>query len=182
VIDAANERESSLGASVGLHAVVRTVGVRPWWLVRPSDPFVRKRDVQHSAGFVANATAALILGWLLVAAALALRRRRLDVAAGAATALMLCLAVYATASATPTKRMLAETLGYTLWSASTVGMFAWLIALWAVVVLSGADDFIAAAWRARARRARSVAPAVAVRPLGALAALGLAGLAGGNGR
>ena len=174
VLQAATER---------LHAVERTVGVRPWWLVRPSDPFVRKRDVLHSPGTVAVASTALILGWLLVAAVLAARRRRWDVTAGAATALLLCVAVYSIASATPTKRMLAETLGYTLWSATTVGMFAWLIALWAAVVLTGADDLLAAAVRARVRRARRplrARPALA-KGLAASAALALAGLAGAAG-
>ena len=183
VLQAATERESSLGTSVGVHAVVRTVGVRPWWLVRPSDPFVRKRDVRHSAGSAANLSAALILAWLLVAIALSIRRRRPDVAAGAATALMLCAAVFSIASATPTKRMLAETLGYTLWSATTVGMFVWLMALWAAVVLSGADTLLARGASGLARRAgrrpvagRAIGPALA----GAVA-LALAALAGGAG-
>jgi hypothetical protein len=137
--------------------------------------------VLKSPGFFADATAALILGWLLVAAALGIRRRRFDVTAGVATALLLCLAVYATASATPTKKMLAETLGYTLWSASTIGMFTWLIALWAAVVLSGADDFLTAAVRARARPGPSVALPMLARALAGVAALALAGLAGGVG-
>src|SRR5205085_2274039 len=90
---------------------------------------------------------------------------------------------FATASATPKERMLAETLGYTLWSATTIGMFTWLVALWAAVVLSGADALLAGAWRALARRARR--PQSTWRTLGrALAAgvaLALAGLAGGVG-
>jgi hypothetical protein len=183
VVQAATERKSSLGGTVGVHAVVRTVGVRPWWLVRPSDPFVRKHDVLHPASSGANVSAALILGWLVVAIALALRRRRQDLVAGAATALVLCLAVYATASATPTKRMLAETLGYTLWSATTVGMFVWLMALWTGVVLSGADKLLARGVTALAERARWRPEAwrAAARTLAALAALGLAALAGGVG-
>jgi hypothetical protein len=183
VLQAASERKSSLGATVGLHAVVRTVGWRPWWLVHTNDAFARKRDVLHSASSLANVSAALILAWLLLAIALAIRRRRGDVVAGAATALLLCLAVWATASATPTKRMLAETLGYTLWSASTVGMFTWLVALWAAVVLSRADLLLARAARELARSA-GARPAVWRAASGALAgllALALAGLAGGVG-
>jgi hypothetical protein len=183
VLQAATERKSSLGATVGLHAVVRTVGLRPWWLVRPTDPFARKRDVRRPASSVANVSAALILGWLLLAFALAIRRRRGDVAAGAAIALMLCLAVWSIASATPTKRMLAETLGYTLWSATTVGMFVWLMALWAGVVLTGADARLSEGVTALAQRARWRPGAW--QPVGSalacVAAVALAGLAGGVG-
>jgi hypothetical protein len=183
VLAAASERKSSLGAGVGVHAVVRAVGVRPWWLGNPRDPFARKRDVRHAAGSLANISAALLLGWLALAVALAIRRRRADVAAGAATALMLCVAVFSIASATPTKRMLAETLGYTLWSASTVGMFTWLMALWAAVVLTRADSRLAGAVASLARAAgwRSARWRPAARPLAWVAALALAALAGGVG-
>jgi hypothetical protein len=79
--------------------------------------------------------------------------------------------------------MLAETLGYTLWSASTVGMFVWLIALWAGVVLSGLDARLADAWRSLARgaRARPAAWQATGRALASVAALALAALAGGVG-
>lgn len=188
VVEAAEGRKSSLGSTVGVHAVVRTVGIRPWWLVRSKDPFSRKRDVLHSSSTLANVSAAVILGWLLLSAALALRRRRADVVAAAVLALLLCAAVYSIASATPSKRMLAETLGYTLWSASTVGMFTWLVALWALVVLTGADRVLAGALRgarpqgARARPGPRRAPAhAAAGLLSGLAALALAGAAGAAG-
>jgi hypothetical protein len=193
VIEAATERESSLGSTVGAHAVVRTVGIRPWWLLRSKDPFSRKRDVLHSSSTLANVSAALILGWLLLSVALALRRRRADVVAAATLALLLCAAVFSIASATPTKRMLAETLGYTLWSASTVGMFAWLVALWAAVVLSGADRLVADALAPLGASGpqhvspggRPSAPRAPVRALPALltgsAALAFAGAAGAAG-
>ena len=147
VLEALGKRKSPLGATVGVHAVVRTVGVTPWWLTRPSDPFVRKHDVRRPTSTLANLSTAVILGWLLLAIALAIRRRRADVAAGAALALALCAAIFSIANATPsTPRFLAETLGYTLWSATIVGMFIWLIALWAAVVLSGAGALAGRAW------------------------------------
>src|SRR5439155_24695957 len=78
---------------------------------------------------------------------------------------------------------LAETLGYTLWSATTVGMFVWLMALCAAVVLSGADTLLARGAIGLARRTgrqpvagRAIGPALA----GAVA-LALAALAGGAG-
>src|SRR5437899_7509042 len=115
---------TTLFRSVGARAVVHAVGVTPWWLTRPSNPFVRKFDVRRSAGATASISAALILGWLLLAIALALRRGRMDVVAGATLALALCGAVFSIADATPsTPPFLPETLGYTLWSAATVGLF-----------------------------------------------------------
>ena len=61
VVRAAEERKSPLGASVGTHAVIRTVGISPWWLIRPSEPFLRKYDVRQSAGTLRNVSAALAL-------------------------------------------------------------------------------------------------------------------------
>src|SRR5207302_7238679 len=79
--------------------------------------------------------------------------------------------------------MLAETLGYTMWSATTVGMFVWLMTLWSGVVLSGADKWLARGTRALAERSRwrteewrSLSGTLA-----GLAALALAALAGGVG-
>ena len=188
VVKAATERKTALGSGVGVHAVVRTVGITPWWLTHPrwltspSEPFVRKYDVRRPASTLANVSTVVILGWLLLAAGLAIRRRRQDVAAGAVLALALCAAVWSIAKATPTSHLLSATLGYTLWSATTVGMFVWLMALWTAVVLSGADALLA---RARARltdvtRARPAARALGLA-LGAVAVLALAGLAGGVG-
>src|SRR5437899_3482482 len=64
---------TTLFRSVGARAVVHAVGVTPWWLTRPSTPFVRKFDVRRSAGTTASISAALILGWLLLAIVLAVR-------------------------------------------------------------------------------------------------------------
>src|SRR5256885_11639570 len=113
----------------------------------------------------------------------AIRRRRGDVVAGAAMALLLCAGIFSIASATPSTPKLAATLGYTLWSATTVGMFVWLIALWAAVVLSGAEQWIAGAVSTRfgAPRRRHSALRAGPAALVAVAALSLAGLAGGAG-
>jgi hypothetical protein len=182
VVKAATERKTALGSGVGVHAVVRTVGIKPWWLTRPGEPFVRKYDVRRPASTLANVSTAVILGWLLLAIALAIRRRRQDVAAGAVLALALCAAVWAIAKATPTSHLLSATLGYTLWSATTVGMFVWLMALWTAVVLSGADALLARARASLLERARG-RPAVRALglALGAVAVLVLAGIAGAMG-
>jgi hypothetical protein len=178
VLAAATERKSSLGPTVGMRAVIRTVGVTPWWLTRPSDPFVRKIDVRHSAGTLADVSAALILGWLLLAIALAIRRRRFDVVAGSATALVLCAAVFSIANATPTTPLLSATLGYTLWSATAIGMFVWLIAGWSAVVLGAPQDPVARL-RAAALRARIGAAGVADPAVASIAGVALVALAGG---
>src|SRR5207245_1054923 len=109
VIEAATERHSPLGPTVGAHAVIRTVGVTP-----------------------------------------------------------------------STPHFLSETLGYTLWSATTIGMFAWLVTLRTLVVLSGAEAWISRALTAFVRTTRTSARriAVAAGALGTVAAAALAGAVG----
>jgi hypothetical protein len=184
VLQAVAKRKSPLGSTVGVNAVIRTVGVTPWWLTRPSDPFVRKRDVRRATSTLASLSTAVILGWLLLAIALAIRRRRADVAAGAALALALCVAIWSIAKGTPsTPRFLAETLGYTLWSATIVGMFVWLIALWAAFVLCGAGALAGRAWSNAWARAQepSARPRAIGTALTAVIAVALAALAGVTG-
>ncbi|HEX4564326.1 MAG TPA: hypothetical protein VH115_07700, partial [Solirubrobacteraceae bacterium] len=181
VIEAASERRSPLGPTVGVHAVIRTIGLKPWWLTRVGYPFERKYDVLHSQGTLATLSAALIIAWLLLAIALAVRRRRTSDAAGAVLALALGAAVWAIAEATPSKpHFLAETLGYTLWSASLVGMFAWLITLRTLVTLTGVGAWLERAVVSFAPAAREGARRVAVAA-GALGAVALAALAGAVG-
>jgi hypothetical protein len=184
VLAAAGERRAPLGATVGLRAVARTVGVAPWWLTRPSNPFVRKFDVRRTAPTTVSISAALILAWLLLAVALALRRGRADLVAGATLALALCGAVFSVADATPsTPQFLAATLGYTLWSATVIGMFTWLMALWALLVLSGLAPRLGRAGEALRERIGSSRAAGRPRSLAlaAFAALALAAAGGAAG-
>jgi len=184
VLAAAGERRAPLGATVGLRAVSRTVGVTPWWLTRPRNPFMRKFDVRRAVPTTTSVSAALILTWLLVAVALALRRGRTDLVAGATLALALCAAVFSVADATPsTPHFLAETLGYTLWSATAIGMFTWLMALWALLVLSGLAPRLSRAGEALRERIGSSRAGGRRRSLAlaALAALALAAAGGAAG-
>jgi hypothetical protein len=186
VIEAASERHSPLGPTVGVHAVVRTLGLKPWWLQRVGYPFQRKYDVRHAQGALASASAALMVAWLVLAIALAVRRRRRSDAAGATLALTLCAAVWSVAEATPsTPKFLAETLGYTLWSATTVGMFAWLLTVRTLATLSCADRSKigqriahAVSQLAERARARSRAATVAAASFAAVALAAVAGAAG----
>ncbi|HEV3283002.1 MAG TPA: hypothetical protein VG010_02260 [Solirubrobacteraceae bacterium] len=133
VIRAATANTPKLGPSVGWNAVVRAVGVPPWWLRNPASPWNRKYEVRTSSSALATATAVLMLLALAVIAAAGVLRRRPELWAGALIALMLCAGLYATAASTPTKRVLAETLGYTMWWASPAGMFVWVMIGWSAV-------------------------------------------------
>ena len=137
VVRVATANTPKLGAVVGWHAVVRAVGVPPWWLRNPASPWDRKFEVRTSTSTLATVSTGLILMALLGIAAIGVLRRRAELWAGALIALALCAGLFAVAEATPTKRVLAETLGYTMWWGSPAGMFVWVMLAWAgVSVLS----------------------------------------------
>ncbi len=130
VVRTATAKHARLGAAVGWHAVALTVGIRPWWLENPSSPWSKKHEVRPAPGTLAIASAALVLCGLLLLAGIGLLRRRVELWAAALIALALCASVAAIASATPTSRLLSGTVAYTLWLASPVGMFAWVVLAW----------------------------------------------------
>jgi hypothetical protein len=130
VVRTATANRSTLGATVGWHAVAQAVGVGPWWLKNPSSPWQRKIEVRVAPSALATVATLLALCALLVVAAVGLRRRRPELCAGALIALALCFALAAVAAATPTTRLLAATLGYTMWLGSPVGMFVWVVLAW----------------------------------------------------
>jgi hypothetical protein len=132
VVDTATATKSTLGATVGWRAVVRAIGVPPWWLKSPRSPWERKTDVRTAPDALGSASCLLMLCALLVIAVVGLRRRRPDLCAGALVALVLCAALAAVAASTPTTHLLASTLGYTLWWGSPAGMFVWVILGWSV--------------------------------------------------
>jgi hypothetical protein len=137
VVKAATARTPKLGAAVGWHAVVRAVGVPPWWLRDPASPWNRKFEVREATSTLATVSTVLILIALSAVAAIGLLRRRAELWTGALLALVLCAGLYAVAAATPTKRVLAETLGYTMWWGSPAGMFVWvMLAFSAVAIVS----------------------------------------------
>jgi hypothetical protein len=125
----------TLGAAVGWHAVVRAIGVRPWWLRNPPSPWDRKVEVRTASSTVASVSSVLVLVALLAVAAAGALRRRTDLWAGALIALALCAGLAAVAASTPTRRVLAETLGYTMWWGSPAGMFVWLMLGWAATTM-----------------------------------------------
>ncbi|HEY2398536.1 MAG TPA: hypothetical protein VGH78_06035 [Solirubrobacteraceae bacterium] len=175
VVRAATANTSKLGATVGAHTVVRAVGIPPWWLRDPASPWDRKYEVRARSSTLATITTVLMLLALLAYLAIGALRRRTELWTGAAIALVLCAGLFAVAEATPTKRVLAETLGYTLWWGSPAGMFVWLIVGWGAVALLRE----LAAKRRRPRLAIRV-PALAATVAGAaVVAVVAAGVAAG---
>ncbi len=140
VADAATRHEATLGSAVGWHAVVRAIGVTPWWLRTPHSRWSRKYEVRSRPGAFATGSGVAMLAALGLVGLVGLLRRRFDLTALALIALVLCAALAAVAAATPTPRLLSATLGYTMWWGSQVGMVVWLTLAWAV--------WLALAWSA----------------------------------
>ena len=132
VAQAATRRKATLGSAVGWHAVVRAVGVVPWWLHTPASRWQRKYEVRSAPGALASDTTIAMLAALALVGLVAVSRRRHDLAALALIALVLCPALGAVAASTPTPRLLSATLGYTMWWGSQVGMIVWLTLAWAL--------------------------------------------------
>jgi hypothetical protein len=125
-------RGHTLGSTIGWHALVRAVGVRPWWLYVPASEWERKLDVLRTpSGTRVDSALALLaaLGAVLVVAAW---RRRWDLCAACVIALGLCGAMVEQVANNPASRLLRETLGYTLWWGSELGLWVWLVLFWAL--------------------------------------------------
>jgi hypothetical protein len=147
VAEAAAARQTTVGASAGWHAVVRAVGIRPWWLYVPNTRWERKYDVRSTPSMHTIVSCLALLGALLLTMLLAFIRRRRDVAAATLIGFVLCAALAAIATSTPTPRVLSATLGYTMWWGSQLGMWVYLILAWSL-------------WLVLARGAHALAPSV----------------------
>jgi hypothetical protein len=171
VVRAAATRKATLGAAVGAHAVVRAVGVRPWWLTVPGSRWDRKHDVAATPSPTRTWTAVALLAALAAMAVAGAAQRRIDVATAALIGFTLCAALGAVAAETPAVPVLAATVGYTLWWGSQCGMWVWLVLAWgAWLALHG---LIAARARFRTRSLR----ASTFASVAGLAAAALAGTA-----
>ena len=124
---AAKASEPKQGLAVGWHAVVRAVGIPPWWLTAPSGPFIRQAQVYSSPSQLASVSAVVLLAALLIVLVAAALRGAADIAYGAAIGLLLCVALGAVAAATPIRPTVADSLGYTMWWGSQAGMWVWLM-------------------------------------------------------
>ena len=174
VVKTATARKATLGATVGWRAVVRAVGVPPWWLEKPRSPWERKFEVRTRPDTLASVSCMLMLCALVAIAAIGLLRRRAAICAGALIALALCVALAVVAATTPSTNLLAATLGYTMWWGSPAGMFVWVVLGWSIATLL-TERLEESPERPNERRLPRVrAPAVAIA-----VGVGAAALAGG---
>lgn len=177
VLESATKHKQTLGAEVGWNAVVRAVGVAPWWLRTPKSRWQRKHEVRARPDTLARTSCIAILVALGLLCVLAAARRRREPAAFALCALVLCPALGAVAAATPSPTLLSATLGYTMWWGSQAGMAVWLALAWALWLAlawtlrraSGALGFGAEDFRGRLAAAASVA--LSLLAIGATAAV-----------
>jgi hypothetical protein len=165
VVRTATAHTPTLGTRVGENAVMRALGLRPWWLIDPATRWDRKYDVVAAQSPLRAATTIALLAALAAVAVAGAVRRRRDLAAAGAIGLVLCAALAAVAAHTPTMPVLAATVAYSLWWGSQCGMWVWLIVAWSAFLL-----------------VRALAPAsgrrvTAVAAFGGLAAVAVAGTA-----
>ncbi len=176
IVRTAEHRGPTLGATVGWHAVVRSIGVRPWWLYVPASEWERKADVRATPSSRALDSTIALLAALALAGLIGAVRRRWDLTAATLIGLGLCAAIGVEAASNPSTRLLAETLGYTMWWGSELGLWVWLMLTWALWLgLIGMSRPPLRALRRRIRGDRGALPAW-VRPaavvLASLASIG----------
>ncbi len=138
----------------------------------------RKADVRATpSSGEANSTIALLVA-LALAGLVGAVRRRWDLAAAALIGLGLCAAIGIEAASNPSATLLAETLGYTMWWGSELGLWVWLILAWALWLGLVGLSRPRAALRRRVRVDRRAPPSWTGPAAAVLASLaGLAGVA-----
>lgn len=165
----AGSGQPRVGADGALKALVRGVGIPPWWLRDQQSAAARFQELGAKPSPLAVASCVAILAGVALVTLLGLRRRRRDVAAAGCTALTLCAALVLVPALTPSGHLI-PTLAYMLQWGAPVGMFAWLALAW------GAGTLWRPAWRPRAARPSLLAYAglglVALVGLGVAAATG----------
>lgn len=132
---AAQADAPNLGPGKGTRAVVRAVGVPPWWLRDPRGPLERVADLDNPPGALAVGSAVLVLGGLALVVWSGWRARRGSVVAAGALALVLCAAIGLATASVPSASFASTSYG--LWWASPVGMWAWLALGWSIATLVG---------------------------------------------
>jgi hypothetical protein len=132
IVHTAEHRGQTLGPTVGWHAVVRSVGITPWWLHVPASEWERKADVRATPSSTRTNSTIALLAALFLTGLIGAFRRRWDLASAALIGLLLCGAIFLEAASNPKTLLLAETLAYTMWWGSELGFWVWLIIAWGV--------------------------------------------------
>lgn len=132
IVRTVEHRGSTLGASIGWHALVRSVGERPWWLYVPASEWERKFDVRDTPTDAQEESAIAVLAALVLAGIAGALRRRWDLLAAAVIGLGMGGAMVLQVASNPSSKLLSETLGYTLWWGSELGLWVWLVLAWAL--------------------------------------------------
>lgn len=143
--EAAAADDPTLGYEMGLHTLVRAVGIPPWWLRDPTIPIERVGEVSNAPGAGSIASAAFVLAGLVAVCVVGRRRRRPDLLAAGVLALLLCAAIVFASASTP--RSSFAGVGYTMRWMSPAGMWVWLGLGWSAVVVL--PRVRAPAWRPR---------------------------------
>jgi hypothetical protein len=153
IVRTVEHRGPTVGATVGWNAVIRSVGVRPWWLYVPATEWDRKNDVRATPSSGETESTIMILVALVLAGVIGWLMLRWDLVAAALIGLGLCAAIGIAAASNPSAPLLAATLGYTMWWGSELGFWVWLIVAWALWL--GLGDLSRPALRALRRRLRA---------------------------
>jgi hypothetical protein len=132
IVRTAEHHGATLGTAVGWHAVVRSVGFGPWWLYVPASEWERKVDVLRIPSTTAVDSTVAILAALALVAIIGALVRRFDLVAAALIGLGLSAAIGLEAASNPASRLLSETLGYTMWWGSELGLWVWLTLAWSL--------------------------------------------------
>jgi hypothetical protein len=130
IVRTAEDRGATLGPAVGWHAVVRSIGITPWWLYVPASEWERKADVRATPSSTRTDSTIALLAALFLTGLIGALKRRWDLASAALIGLGLSGAIYIEAASNPKTLLLAETLGYTMWWGSELGFWVWLILAW----------------------------------------------------
>lgn len=162
-VRAATAHEENLPTSSGWHALVKAIGVRPWWLRSPRTSPERVFEIFGAPSTVGVVSCLSMLGGLLIVGLVAVRRRQRDVVSAAALALALSGTIVLVVVAVPA-RLAFHVEKVARWTSPT-GMFVWLVFGWSLAALLLRTDTRAA------RRLR--AAAAGVRPV-IVAVVGLA--------
>jgi len=160
IVRTVQHRGPALGGAVGRTAVIRSVGITPWWLYVPASQWERKTDVRATPSAGARDSTIAILVALVLAGVIGAFLGRWDIAGAALIGLGLCAAIGLEAASNPAKPLLAGTLGYTMWWGSELGLWVWLIVAWAAWLGALAASrrlahVVVARWRVRVPAPRS---------------------------